>query len=54
MIARVRRRWLLRTRLRSAGIALGAAALPVVGAVTVIRGFDIGGEPLLGLLIGRG
>ena len=50
MIARVRRRWLLRTRLRSAGIALGAAALPVVGAVAAVRAFDMGGEPLLGLL----
>ena len=33
MIARVRRRWVLRARLRTVGIALGAAALPVALAV---------------------
>jgi hypothetical protein len=50
MIARVRGRWLVRTRLATAGVALSAMALPVALAVVVGRMFGVSGPLLLALL----
>jgi hypothetical protein len=51
MIARVRRRWMMQVRLRAAGLAMTAAAIPLTLALLFVYASRPAGVPLLLLMI---
>jgi hypothetical protein len=48
-LARVRRRWVTRTRLGAAGLSMAAGAIPIVLALLVVHAGNVEGLPLLAL-----